>query len=245
MGEVPPYEDLVINHGMCAACENKELGSGTTDLRHANFLNDIQRRLAAAGTRNDLAEAERIIDIAIRAKVMAIDILIGIVAPLLREIGDDWKRNHVCVAQEHRFTAFCEQVFSFLATRVGDATSAGRANSPARAEVLLMNAPGNRHLLALRILSLWLKKKGMPARVVERPQSAEELAALIKRIKPKQLLISMALSEQAEGVAAIAEKIAALPGSARPEVIVGGNAVKLGLVAAIPGATLLADISAL
>lgn len=245
MGEVPPYEDLVINHGMCAACEANELGSAATDLRRANFLNDIQHQLAAAGKHNDIEEAERVIDVAIRAKVMAIDILIGIIAPLLREIGDDWKRNRVCVAQEHRFTAFCERIFSFLAAKVGDATSAAPATSADRAEVLLMNAPGNRHMLAVRILSLWLKKKGVPARLVDRPQSAKELVALINRTKPKQLLISMALSEQAEGVAAIAEQIAALQASTRPKVIVGGNAVKLGLVPAIPDATLLADINAL
>lgn len=245
MGEVPPYEDLVINHGMCARCEAKELGAGAIDLNRANFLNDIQRRLAAAGMRNDLAEAERVIDVAIRAKVMAVDILIGIIAPLLHEIGEDWKRDRACVAQQDRLTAFCEEIFSFLAAKASDTASAARASAADRAEVLLMNAPGNRHMLAIRILSLWLKKKRVRARLLERVQSAGELLAQIDRTKPRQLLISMALSEQAEAVAAIAGHIAALPAAARPKVIVGGNAVKLGLVPAIPGATLLADISAL
>jgi len=43
----------------------------------------------------------------------------------------------------------------------------------------------------------------------------------------------------------ITERIAELPKSTRPKVIVGGYAVKLGLVPAIPGADLMADISSL
>jgi hypothetical protein len=55
----------------------------------------------------------------------------------------------------------------------------------------------------------------------------------------------MALPEQADGVVGIVDRIAALPQALRPRVIVGGYAVKQGLVSEIPGAELLADISQL
>jgi hypothetical protein len=41
------------------------------------------------------------------------------------------------------------------------------------------------------------------------------------------------------------ERVAALPGPIRPKIIVGGYAVKLGLVPEIPGAELVADINTL
>jgi len=44
----------------------------------------------------------------------AIDLLIGIIAPLLYQIGEDWKHGAVTVAQEHRFTAFCEKVLELI-----------------------------------------------------------------------------------------------------------------------------------
>jgi hypothetical protein len=55
----------------------------------------------------------------------------------------------------------------------------------------------------------------------------------------------MTLAEQTPSVVTIAERIAQLPASVRPKVVVGGYAVKMGLITAIPGAHLIADISSL
>jgi len=55
----------------------------------------------------------------------------------------------------------------------------------------------------------------------------------------------MALAEQCAGVTALVERIEELPASIRPRVIVGGYAVKLGLVSAISDAELIGDISLL
>jgi hypothetical protein len=77
------------------------------------------------------------------------------------------------------------------------------------------------------------------------PLDVEDMVALVGKTRPRILLVSMALAEQAADVAAIAGRIAALPDDIRPRVIVGGYAVKLAMVSAIPGATLLADISSL
>lgn len=63
--------------------------------------------------------------------------------------------------------------------------------------------------------------------------------------RPKALLVSVALPEHRPNVLKIAERVAALPAPIRPKIIVGGYAVKLGLVAEIPGAELMADISEL
>ena len=55
----------------------------------------------------------------------------------------------------------------------------------------------------------------------------------------------MALAEQSSGVMAMTKRIATLPSPVRPKIFVGGYAVKLGLVSDLPGAELMADISAL
>jgi hypothetical protein len=77
------------------------------------------------------------------------------------------------------------------------------------------------------------------------PATREDLTKQVIRTQPKFILVSMALAEQCTDVIAIAEGIAALPLSNRPRIIVGGFAVKFGLVSAIPGADLMGDISAL
>ncbi len=110
---------------------------------------------------------------------------------------------------------------------------------------MLMNAPGNSHSLAIRILSLWLRNKGVGVRMIDVAPPLEELITLIIASRTRTFLISMALAEHLPSVASIVERIAELPPSIRPRVIVGGHAVKVELVSAIPGADLLADISLL
>jgi hypothetical protein len=63
--------------------------------------------------------------------------------------------------------------------------------------------------------------------------------------EPKTLLVSIALPEQREAVAALVERVLALPVPSRPDIVLGGYAVKTGQVPRIPGAKLAADISAL
>ncbi len=173
-----------------------------------------------------------------------VDILIGVVAPMLYQIGEDWKRGVVTVEDEHRFTAFCEKMFELVRVIVAAAQPPAKMQD-GQLEILLINAPGNTHTLGGRILGLWLASKGIKARAIASPLDMETLVALISGTKPKFLLISVALAEQVNGVEAIVQRIETLPSRNRPKIIIGGHAVKMGLVKAIPGAELLADISTL
>jgi hypothetical protein len=108
-----------------------------------------------------------------------------------------------------------------------------------------MNAEGNRHTLAIRILALWLMNKSIRTRLVHPTPPLDDLMAVISDTRPTALLVSMALPEHRATVLKIAERVAALQGPIRPKIIVGGYAVKLGLVPEIPGAELVADINTL
>jgi methanogenic corrinoid protein MtbC1 len=244
LGEIPDYENLTITHGVCAACAANALDFTESDFKLAESLRHIQHQLYDAGRHNDLEGTEHIIDNAARANIRAVDILIGIIAPMLYQVGEDWKRGILSVAEEHRFTSYCDEMFKRVASRAKALMPVG-ATEAREPEVLLVNAPGNKHTLAIRILTLWLWNRGLPARMIDVPPILEDLTAQVIRTQPRLILVSMALAEQCMGVTAIAERIADLPSSIRPRVIVGGYAVKLGLVSAIPGADLMSDISSL
>ncbi len=244
MGEVPPYDRLAITHSICTACEPEALELTESDFAHALKLRGIQEQLAEAGRQGDLQAAARIIGNARNANVGLVDILVGIIAPMLYQIGEEWQHCRISIAQEHRFTAFCEGVYRLIAAAESVAVQAD-ATRTASSEVLLINAPGNTHTLAIRILALWLARKDIPARALDKLLTNEDLIKLIGRIRPGFLVISMALAEQAADVITIAERIADLPEDIRPSILVGGYAVKLGLVSAIPGASFMADIGSL
>jgi hypothetical protein len=109
----------------------------------------------------------------------------------------------------------------------------------------LIGAPGNRHTLGIRILGFWLATRGIQATISNEIVDISEIVALVSAIQPRVLLISIALPEQAAGVIAIVERVLALPGPAHPRIIVGGYAVKQGLIPPIPGADLMADVTSL
>jgi hypothetical protein len=188
MHEIAPYDDLGITHGMCGDCKPKHLDAHVEpDLTHARFVGAIQSRLAEAGWRNDLAAAEAVIATCGAANMRGVDILVGVIAPLLYQIGRDWELGLITVADEHRFTRFCEDVFTIIVRTRGASLVHAEGEPGQRVDTLLMNAPGNSHTLAMRMLVLWLADKGMAARVLTRsghpsrqrpPEAAPDLAGL-------------------------------------------------------------------
>jgi methanogenic corrinoid protein MtbC1 len=244
LGETEPYEDLRITHGVCAACLPNLHTLTNQDLEHSRRLQAIQDRLMTAGRSGDLKAADHIVKDAIAQNVRAIDILMGLVAPMLYQIGEEWRKGYITVAEEHRFTSYCEQIFEFLRNKVTVFKPTDPASAD-RVDVLLMNAPGNRHTLAIRILAAWFEDKGIPARVIDPIPAIDDLIRLICESHPRLVLVSIALSEQHSAVVRLAESVAALPGPHHPKILVGGYAVKMKLVPPIPGAYLVTDINSI
>lgn len=247
-GERPPFDTLAATHGICESCDAKMLA--TTDreldrqLEHARALGQVQAALSAASHNNDVDAAARTLEDAVAARMRPVDVLLGIVGPMLYQIGKDWERSVITVADEHRFTAFCQEVVELVESRLqADAATARVLAGPV--EALLMNAPGNRHTLGIHVLRLWLLSKGVHGQALYPAPRPDEVAALVQKLQPRMLLISIAIAEQTRGAQAIVERVRALPGpGGRIRILAGGNAVKLGHVAPIPGLELTTDIHA-
>ncbi len=244
MHEIAPYDDFSITHGLCGSCvrTRKDLFAAQ-EVEQARLLSDIFHDLFDAGRHEDFETATQIIEKALTANCRPVDILIGMIAPMLYEIGEEWKRGALSVEAEHRFTAFSEQVIGLVKSRIdADSASSSIRSGPM---LFLMNAPGNRHGLAVRILALWLESRGARVRIMDDEIDDAGLMRCVAADRPKYLLISMAVMEQLDRVARIAGAAQALPRDVRPQIVVGGYPVKAGLISAIPATELLSDISAL
>jgi len=210
-------------------------------IQHGIFLRHIFETLFEAGRRNDFDSAEGLVEEALAANCRPVDILIGMIAPMLHEIGAAWEYGTLTVQDEHRFTAFSEKVVELVARKLHSAEIALPESSPL--DVLLVNATGNIHTLAIRILALWLEDQGRRARIVSVGPAFEELKRSIEVDRPKAVLISIALPEQRKDTAELVAAISSLPRALRPRVLIGGFAIKCGLVEPMPDADLVADIS--
>src|SRR5262249_38831189 len=155
---------------------------------------DIFRALFEAGQKGDVEAATLIVEKAIAAHCRPLDILVGMIAPMLYEIGEGWERGILSVEAEHNFTAFSEQVIDLIERKM----PARKRHLPiaGRRTVLLMNAPGNQHTLALRMLALSLKNQGVKVRMIDGQATPDLLITTMFDVEPDFLLISMALPEQ-------------------------------------------------
>ena len=245
MREVAPYDSFQITHGLCSRCESAHEDLFAKDVvEHGRFLRATFQALLDAGRQNDFEVAARVIERAIGANCRPVDILMGMIAPMLYEIGEEWKRGVLSVQGEHRFTAFCERVTGLVERRIA---ASDAAPLPPRdgALLFLMNAPGDRHRLALRILALWLHNRGATLRIIDNDKGIGSLMRSVAADRPEYLLVSMALTTQRTRVVEIAKAVQILSPSVRPKMIVGGYPVKAGLIQPIPAAELVSDISAL
>ncbi|WP_271603754.1 MULTISPECIES: cobalamin B12-binding domain-containing protein [unclassified Bradyrhizobium] len=242
-GETSPYEDCSVTYGLCRRCESDHPDIFASEVvRHSEFLRRVYDSLYDAGRRNDIPSARQLVKEAMAANFRPVDILLGILTPLLYKIGEQWRSGTVTVADEHEFTVFSERVIELIEASMQRGRTRRRAGVP---RYFLMNAPGNTHTLAIRILALWLESRGICTPAVVNHLDLQDLPQHILKAAPKALLISMALPQQLDGVAAISALVGDLPAGARPKVMVGGYAIKSGLVRFVPGADVVTDINSL
>lgn len=241
-GEVAPFEDLSHTHGICQNCKANELYLVDAKIDHASKLKEMYDLLMEAGKTKDMSRAEQLVDAALMAGMLPVEILLGLVGPSLYVIGEQWEQGVISVAEEHQFTSFCERIFDLTEERVRQSMP---RLSGKQAEIFLLNTYGNRHPLAIRILMLWFQSRGISARMLSPAPSHESLVEAIRHARPRLILISIALADQRVGLLELITSINSIPPDIRPSVIVGGYAVKSGSITPIPGVTFLEDISQL
>jgi methanogenic corrinoid protein MtbC1 len=240
-GEVPPLDRFTTTHGICAACLLKGMDRLDTEISNSHRLRELQGRLHEAGKLGDTKAAPEIVKLALDGGLRPVDILVGLVTPLLYLIGSEWESGLITVAEEHRFTRFCERVFALVRVEV-------KARLPAPAVrptlVFLLNAKGNHHTLGIRILALWLQSHGIETREFSPPPAPEVLVGCAVEDGAEAILISLALDRQKGYVCEVGRRVEALP-VRRPMVIVGGYAVKHKLVLPIAGTVFVETMSGL
>jgi methanogenic corrinoid protein MtbC1 len=153
-----------------------------------------------------------------------LDLFLGIVQPILYEVGTRWDKGELSIVQEHQFTAFFERLFHLIYTSEENENLALRqSNQPT---VLLVNAPGNFHTLGIRIVELWLISKQISCYTVYPGIPVPDIIALVASLKPVVLGISVSLPEQFNSLFELEDKLWKTPGIHPISMIVGGYAVK-------------------
>lgn len=213
LGERQPYSDHQITHGLCNRCHEEgryETGVSPRISEIARFF----RSLLAP----ELAPAE-IIERGFALGVRPLDLLIGILQPILDDVGRRWAAGELTPAQEEQFTRRCTDVVEELERR-------RPPSSGTRGTLLMMNAQWNRHVLGARVAAFWLAEIGYTVTMCTPTPPLSELRAVIEHHHPDTIGVSLATEWQMPFLRSLLTIVAVLPW--QPRVLVGGAAVRAG-----------------
>jgi methanogenic corrinoid protein MtbC1 len=226
LDETPPYDDFNLTHGICSACMPRvnEKDSAFYDRAKelAAFFEEL-RSMALAGDFPDPAA------FLVRAKGLGIhpmDLAFGMIQPVLNWIGQNWARDSVSIATEHRFSAVAETVLLSIFTEYPGLSEFRQSRTP---RILIANAEGNFHSLGIRFLELALAANGIASAAVYPGLPAKEILALAGSYRLRAIGISISLPTQLASVRELSRLAEALPEEDRPTIYLGGNPVREGL----------------
>jgi methanogenic corrinoid protein MtbC1 len=177
------------------------------------------REIALSGSDGNVST---LLDESRRLAIPPLDLMMGILQPLLAEIGDLWASNKISVSMEHRFSSL---VGNLLAdSRNGNSGYA----QPQPPELVLINAEDNSHTLGLQMAEVYFSTQGIPSRVYVPGLPTNEILDLLCIHHPKAVGFSLGLPAHMKQVQEVVRGFKELP-IQLPKVLVGGPAVRLGL----------------
>jgi hypothetical protein len=223
MGESAPFDSYAITHGVCRNCVHLGRMSDRFYLQRikavVEFFTGLQgavqagRRVPAAAI---LAEGQRL-------GIRPTDLLVGIIQPLLAEMGDPSLHSQVPTEMQVEFTATCESLIKGV-----EGLLPKPADGPP--DVLLVNAEGNRQTLGIRFVELLLRDAGVAAHAVISEMSAVQVIDLVERRRPQLIGISVTTNEQRRDLVDVVRRLEALSEDLRPKVMLcsffGGAALR-------------------
>lgn len=144
------------------------------------------------------------------------DLYLGVLTPVLEEIGRMWHLGEASIAEEHFSTDTTQGLMAILASRAPAAAPNGRT-------VVVTAAPGNTHDMAARVAADFFEMDGWRAICLGADIPAREIAGACVAFAPDLVAISAMMPAQlrtaADAIAAIGR--AQTP---RPKILVGGRA---------------------
>jgi methanogenic corrinoid protein MtbC1 len=220
-GEAEPYDDYSVTHTICEDCEGREAYLR----REPGSLESIRRflgRLDLTGT-DPAPTPDELVAQGAALGLAPADLLLGVVQPVLRRIGDRWARAEATVAEEHRVTALCSALIERIASLSPSTAALRQSQQP---DLLLVVAEENYHTLGIQILEVLSLLRGIATFTVYPGLPADEIVGLARSLAPRVVAISAALPEHLQPALKVADRLAASPAGMHPLVVIGGLAVR-------------------
>ena len=181
----------------------------------ASRIGEFERAFAAALIAGDQIAAETAIREAMDARLTSAEIDEKIITPALWLIGELWEKGEISIADEHLATEIAIRVLALQreAERVVEARRGHR--------VMLATPAGERHIVALRMISNLLSGAGYWIVMLGADVPADALVASVLRHRPDVICMSATMPAlSGELLESIHQVQAAYPGA---QFVIGGR----------------------
>lgn len=217
MGEVEPYHDFRLSHGMCKECAKSHVYRDNEAIDRLKPLVDFYRRLQVEAGLGATASIQALVRDGKGLGINASDLLVGMVQPALHHIGELWERGEISVVQEHTFTRYCSLLINDIELQYAPSVL-----FPSDLTLLLVSAPNNYHILGIRVVELFMRVRGVTSTAVFPGLPAKEIRTLVGITRPKFLGISVSTRTQRRSLVKIAERMRGMP----TVLLAGGSEIK-------------------
>lgn len=142
---------------------------------------------------------------------------LGLIQPVMYEIGRLWEQDEISTAEEHLATSVVARILAGLYARLPLAAAV-------RGKAVVTCAPNEYHELGGRMLADMLEAAGWDVLFLGANTPAEELIKLVRKNNPRFLAISLTMPFSIDKVAAIIARLRSTPDLNQIKVLVGGSA---------------------
>ena len=222
LAEEEPFDRYQISYGVCAACKPRIQMFSEADQESLERLVAFFIRLEESALAGTDAEVSKLLAEGRSLGIRPLDLMMGMLQPLLARIGDLWAANKITVHAEHRFSALVAD----LITQVRLTTH--REDQSVTPDLILVTAEENYHTLGVQMAEVYFTTQGISTLAVTPGLPTQEILDLVERHRPRALGFSVALPTQLKQVLEVAERLKDQPEAPR-HLLLGGPAVRHGL----------------
>lgn len=226
LGESAPFADFSVSHGICPVCLPK-FKTQTIEIARAQTIAKLFADIWTAAREGTSPDELQVLHDAKALGIRSVDFFIGMIQPMLYEIGRLFETGHTTVAKEHAFSAFADRLLLIVER---DLAPEANTSDQEPIDILLLNLDGNNHDLGMRVISLFFREEGLTVKTAQRRLDVPGMNKLIQSHKPDVVGMSLALPHHVNEMKTLIDKLReSAPNGFSPSFMVGGSMLLLHL----------------
>lgn len=207
------YDWMLKNHGRMI-----ELSALIPDKREPHpELKEERRKFGACLLAADFPLCMKIAGSVLERENGQEALYLGLIQPVMYEIGSMWEQDKISAAEEHMATSMVGRILAGLYARLP-------VSSANRGRAVVTSAPNEFHELGARILADMLEAEGWDIFFLGANTPVEELIKLVRKADPRFLAVSVTMPFNIDRVAVIISGIRNDSALSSVKILVGGAA---------------------